>query len=157
MQSIATETGAQRRQNGNAAGDGRSKLKLAALRTRQLQQVRAMTSDELLVRRHHRLACAQGATHQIFGGMKAADQLNDDVGVGVENGLEVLGPNDVVRHPGLLLSFEVAIADLRQAEQAISTLTENLGHGAAHGSEAHQRDATWGSRTPWHECWVGVR
>ena len=68
VQAISAEPGAQRGKNGNAAGDGRSKLKLAAVRAGELQQVRAVTGDELLVGRHHRLARVQRASHQLFRG-----------------------------------------------------------------------------------------
>jgi hypothetical protein len=44
----------------------------------------------------------------------------------------------------LLLALDVAIADVRQAEQAISPLTENLSYGAAHSSKAHQRNPARG-------------
>ena len=53
-----------------------------------------------------------------------------------------------LRNPRLLLALDVAIADVRQAEQAVVAFAENLGHGAAHGSEAHQRNPARGSAIP---------
>ena len=54
--------------------------------------------------------------------------------------MEVFGPDNITGNPGLLLALEVAIADVRQAQQAIASLAKNLGYGAAHRSEAHQRN-----------------
>jgi hypothetical protein len=98
VQAVSAKPGAQRGKNGNTAGDGRSKLKLATVRAGELQQVRAVARDELLVGRHHRLTCLQGATHKVLCRVETADQFNDDVGVGVENGLEVFGPDYVTRY-----------------------------------------------------------
>jgi hypothetical protein len=46
----------------------------------------------------------------------------------------------MTRNPRLLLALEIAITDVRQAKQAIGSFAENLGYGASHGSEAHERD-----------------
>ncbi len=70
--------------------------------------------------------------------METANQFNHDVRAGIKNRLEVFGPNYVTRHPGLFFALEVAIADVGQAEHAIAAFAQNFGHGAAHGSEAHQ-------------------
>ena len=104
-----------------------------------------MAGDELLVGRYYRLASVQGALHQLFRWSQTTDQLNDDVGVGLKNRVEVVGPDYVAWHPRLLLAFDAPIADVRQAEQAIATLAENLGHGAAYGSEAHEGNTARGT------------
>ena len=157
VESISAKSSSQCGENGNAACHGRSKLKLATVRTRKLQQVRAMTGDELLVGRHHGLASIQRASHQLFRWRQSPDQLYNNVGVGVENRVEVFSPNYVARYPGLLLALEVPIADVRQAEQAVATLAENLGHGAAHGSKAHQRNPARGSAIPGKGIGISVQ
>jgi hypothetical protein len=69
--------------------------------------------------------------------------------------VKVVGPDYVGRKPSLsnkrlLFAFETAIADVGEAEQAISVTAfgENLGHGAAHGSETHQGNAARGRAIP---------
>ena len=144
VQAISAESRAKRGKDGNAAGDGGSKLELAAVCAGELQQVRAVARDELLVRRDHRFTRGKGAAHNVFRGVKPANQFNNDINVGVEDGVEVVRPGYVTRNPALgnpwlFLTLDVAIADVGEAEQAVTcvTLAENLGHGAAHGSEAH--------------------
>ena len=90
--------------------------------------------------------------YQVFRRREASDELDDNVGIGRENGVEVVGPNYVVRNPGLLLALEVAIADVSEAEQAVAVIVfscaENFGNGAADSSEAHEGDAARGRAIP---------
>jgi hypothetical protein len=57
--------------------------------------------------------------------------------------VEVIGPDHVAGNPslvspGLLLTLEVAIADVGEAKRAGVAFEENLGDGAAYGAKAYQ-------------------
>jgi hypothetical protein len=97
-----------------------------------------MTGNKLLVGRHHRLACREGAAHQIFRGVEAADQLNHDLDIRIDDLPEVVGPNYVARYPGLLFSLEVAVADVCEAKQPVGALAQNFCDIAAYGSKADE-------------------
>lgn len=80
--------------------------------------------------------------------MEATDQLHDNVSVGAENRTDIFGPNHITRHPRLLLSLDVPIADVGQAKQTIAAFTQNFGDSAANGSKAYQGDAGRGGAVP---------
>src|SRR5258708_3290804 len=110
----------------------------------QLQQIRAMTRDELLVGGYHRLAGLQCTPDKFFGRRQRSYQFDDDVG-GVENCVEVFSPDYFLRNPFLLLAGDVAIVDVGQAERGIAALKKNPGYGASDGAEAEDRDTTQGA------------
>jgi hypothetical protein len=58
---------------------------------------------------------------------------------------EVFCPDYIARYPRLLFALDVAVADVRQAQQGIAAFTENLGHGAAYRSETYEGNA-------WSRC-----
>ena len=78
--------------------------------------------------------------------MQAADQLDDDVDIGVENCTKVFGPDYVAWNPRLFLAFDIAIADMGEAELSIAifALAENFSHGAAHVPETYEGNSARG-------------
>ena len=82
---------------------------------RQRQQLDAVRRDELLVGGDDRLPGLQRPPDQIARRLEAAHQLDDDVGVGRDDGVDALGPLDAARNPVDLLPLDAAIADRRQA------------------------------------------
>ncbi len=88
-----------------------SNKQLAFLLARERQQLDTVRRNELLVRGHDRLARFEGSSDEIARGLEPAHQLNDDVGVRGDDGVEALGPVDTGRHPVDLLPLDAAIAD----------------------------------------------
>ena len=95
-----------------------------------------MTRDELLVGSDYRFSGLQSGADDMFSRIQAADQFDHDVDVRAEYDLNIVGPDDVIGHPGLLLFFNVTVADAGEAEGLVRTLAEDLGDGATDGSEA---------------------
>ena len=69
----------------------------------KVQKIGPVPRDELLVRRHDRLARFKRAAHDLLGWIEAADEFDDDVDVGFEHGIHVFGPNHMARNPILFL------------------------------------------------------
>ena len=141
VQAVSAQAGAQRGENGHSSGHRGAELKLASLLRGQLQKIGAVARDQLLVGRDHRLAGLQRRAHDLLRRIQAADQFDHDVGVGAEHRLNVVGPDDIAWNPGLLLLFDVAVADVGEAERLVVALAQNFGDGAADGSEADEGDA----------------
>jgi hypothetical protein len=71
--------------------------------------------------------------------------------------VEIVCPNDAARHPRLLLAFEVAIADVGEAEQAIASLAKYLGHWATDGAETNKGNPARGSSIAWFASGISAR
>ena len=71
--------------------------------------------------------------------------------------MEVFCPNYAVEHPGLLLAFNVAIADMAQLKQQIAALAQDLSDGSANRSKAHESDLARGNAIPWGGAGIGVQ
>ena len=52
--------------------------------------------------------------------------------------MEIFRPDYVARNPWLLLTLDIAVADVREAQQAIATLAQNFSRGTPYRSEACQ-------------------
>ena len=80
------------------------------------RQIAAAACDHLFVGRHDGLARFEGAPDPAGRGILPADQLDDDVDVGCQHGLELIGPRHAVRYPIDALTFHIAVADIRQLQ-----------------------------------------
>ena len=84
-------------------------------RARQREQLDSVSRDELLVRRHDRFSGLQRAPDEIARRLEATHQLDDDVGVRRDDGIDAVGPLNAGRHPVDLLALDTAIADRASA------------------------------------------
>ena len=82
----------------------------------------------------------ESAAHPGARGFEAADQLDDDVDVGVEDFVEVLGPDDGGGDPVGFFAGHAAVEDVRELEAVGFQVAENAGDGAAHGAESQDSD-----------------
>ena len=137
-QFIASQSGMQSGNYGDAAGDGRAKLELLFHPARQVDQVRAATGDQLLVGGDHGLARGECAADPVFGGLKAAQDLDHDIGVGGQDVVDILCPQHRGGKPVHFFSRHVAIEDVGQAEVGVGALAEDSGHRTADGAESKQ-------------------
>jgi hypothetical protein len=109
-----------------------------------------MMRHQLLVRSHHRLASHQSAADPVVRGPKAADDLDHDVGVRLEDLVGRLRPAHRGRHPVDPFSCDVAVEDVREADVRHFTAAKDAGNRLADGTESkqgHTRDV--GRSIPW--------
>ena len=90
---VAAETLQDAGDDGNSAGDGCSVDKLHVVLRGEFGEAGAAIGDELLVRRDDGLARGERLAEPALGGVEAAHQFDDDVDVGVEDVVDVLGPD----------------------------------------------------------------
>ncbi len=76
--------------DGDASGNRSSECDVSVVLAGQADEIGALPGDELFVGGDHRLAGLQRAAHPVAGGIDAADEFDDDVGIGRENVLRNL-------------------------------------------------------------------
>ena len=107
----------------------------------QLFEFDAVKRNELLVGRDHALACFERAPHPRPSRIEAADELDNDVRVGVEHGFNVLCPNYVRAGPVNPLAGNATIENVCQFEAGGPGVGEDASNRAAHGSETEDGHA----------------
>ena len=99
VDAVAGDAFAQRADHRNAAGHGRFETQLLACARRELRERRSLMRDQLFVGGDHGAAAFERAAHPGAGRIAPADQLDDHVGVGREDVVDVVGPADVGGDP----------------------------------------------------------
>ena len=100
----------------------------------------AMFGDELLIAGDGGFAGLEGAANPGAGGFEAADQLDDDIDIGAENLVEVLGPDNCGGDPVGFFAGYAAVKHMRELEAVGFEVAENACDGAAHGAESQEGD-----------------
>ena len=126
--------------HGDSARDSGAIFEVSAFGRGQPFQFDAMESDELLVGRDHALAGFEGAPDPGAGGIEPAHKLHDDVGVGAEHGVDILGPGDLRAGPIHALARDAAIENVGQFQARGPRIREDARHGAAHRAEPEDGD-----------------
>ena len=80
------------RDYGNTACHRSAIKQLATVPTCQFLQRRSLLGNHFLVCRDHGPARRQRSSYPVTGGVQAACQFDDDVGLGVQNLVEIFGP-----------------------------------------------------------------
>ena len=101
---FAAQALAQAAHERDAAGDGGFEEQVDAVAIGSLEQLDADVGEQLLVRRDDRLAGGEGGRDQLAGRLDAADDLDDEVDVGV--GDDVVG----IARQHTRVELDVAIA-----------------------------------------------
>ena len=86
----------------DAAGDGGAEFDALAHLASQFSKIRAALGDQELVGGDDGFAGPQGTANPVAGRLEAADELNDDVGVGGEQIVDVFCPADTIAGPSRL-------------------------------------------------------
>ena len=68
--------------------------------------------------------------------LEPAHQLDDDVGVGCDDGVDAVGPVDAGRHPVDFLPLDAAVADGRQLQRRMNPARQHFRHRAADRAKA---------------------
>ena len=137
---IAGKSLLQAGNDGNASGDGCSIEKVRAFGAGEAIELDAVFGDELFVAGDGGFAGFESAAHPGACGFEAAHQLDDDVDVGVEDFVEVLGPDHGGGDPGGLFAGHAAVEDMRELEAVGLQVAENARDGAADGAESQEGD-----------------
>ena len=95
-----------------------------------------MFGDELLVAGDDGFAGFQGAANPGAGEFQAADQFYDDVDVGAEDLIKVLGPDHARWNPVRFFAGDGAVKDVRELEAAGFEVAEDARDGAADSAES---------------------
>jgi hypothetical protein len=131
----------ERAKHRDAAGDGGLEAQLQPARAGELHQFRTVVCDQLLVRGDDGLAGNQRRANPVAGRLPAADDLDHDVDVGCDDVGHRFGPAHRRGHPVDLLSRNVAIEDVREADARDVAAAQDVRNRLPDGSKAEQRDA----------------
>ena len=134
----------QRLDDGDAAADAGFEAHFEVLLSGKVHDLVAESGHERLVGGDHVLAGTQGAEHHVARGGGAADQLDDDIDLGVvDDVVEVLG--EQVEHAARLSLFGIARAhahhfhvDAQVALEILAMVAQDVQAAAADGARSHE-------------------
>ena len=137
-QPVASDSFAQAADDRDAAADGGLEQEIDASLGGTVEQRAPVCRDQLLVGGDDRPAGIERRFMPRARRLQPANDLDDDVHVGVEDILDALGPDDRRRNPVDTLPGDVTIEDVRQRQQAVATFHDQARHRLAHGAEPEQ-------------------
>ena len=129
----------------NAAGDARLKEKMPLVPERRLEKFRAASSKKCLVRGDDVLAVLQCGLDELEGLGRAANQLDDDIEIGIGHELAPIGDGDFLRDDDFLRApgpphGNLIDANLRSGPlaQEVFLRLEPTPDAGAHGAKTSQ-------------------
>ena len=149
---VGDEALAQRADDGYAAGDAGLEQQVALVLVRDLEEFRAALGQQGLVGGDDVLAALQRELGELERLRGAADELDDDVEVGVGDELAPVGRGELGGHADLLGALGAADGDLVDANLRAGALAQQVGlrleafpHAGADGAKSGQADAQDGA------------
>jgi hypothetical protein len=126
--------------DGNATGDGGSVEQMRAFGAGEAVEFDAVFGDELFVAGDGGFSGFKSAANPGTSGLETACEFNDDVNVGAQDFVEVLGPDNVAGDPVDFLAGDAAVEDVRELKAFGLEIAEDARNGAANGSESQDGD-----------------
>ena len=126
---LAAQALAQHPDERDAAGDGRFEQQVDAVVVGGVEQLDADVGEQLLVGGDHRLAAGERGGDQLAGRLDAADDLDDDVDVGIGDDVVGVAGEHTGRQLDVALPGEVAHGDARDLERHAGAGLDLLGLG----------------------------
>ena len=138
---IAGEAVADGAHDWHGAADGRFESQLTTLARGERPERRAVARDDLLVGGDHRFARRQRAPNPVGRRVNAADRLDHEIDVALEDVVDVRRPDDTSAAKVRTLVFRSAIDDVSQMETANGVGRRQAArHGGPDGAESEDRD-----------------
>src|SRR5205814_9503310 len=124
----------------NASGNRGAECNVLPILGCQADQFGPRARDELLVGGDNRLAPLERPSDPIARRIQAADQFDNDVGIGREHFVNFVRPAYVGWNPVTALTLEVSVENVREAQACRRVLDEYPGHRTAHRTKTDNRN-----------------